>query len=323
MEKNRRRLIALGAGALAAPSIAFGQAPRRRIAWLSGARGGSSFLETFKDSLRQLGYQEGRDIEIAAFFTDGTPGRTEQLAKEAIAAGPELIVSQGVTVRVLHDLKPRMPVVFAFSGDPVDAGFVQSLARPGGSMTGMTFLSMELVGKRIQQLKELLPGLKRVAVLANPQHAGEQRERNASLQAAKTLDLEVTYLPVTTVAEIEPALLAARKARCEAVDVYPDALMASQAARIGEIAGRERLASISGWAVFPESGLLMSYGPNQRESFRRIAAYVDRILRGAKPADLPVELPTHVEMVVNLQAAKALGIRVPQTLLARADRVIE
>jgi len=224
---------------------------------------------------------------------------------------------------VLHDRKPQMPVVFAYSGDPVDAGFVQSFARPGGTMTGMTFLSLELVGKRIQQMKELLPALNRVAVLANPQHAGEKRERDASQQAATRLGLEVIYLPVTTSAEIEPALLAARKARCDAVDVYPDALMASEAGRIAAIAEREKLPSISGWSLFPESGLLMSYGPNQRESFRRIAAYVDKILRGARPADLPVELPTSIEFVVNQKVARALGIKVPQSMLLRADRVIE
>jgi len=246
VNRLRRTVLAFGAAAIANPSAVLGQAQRRRIAWLSSARGASSFAETFKDSLRQLGYQEGRDIEIATYFTDGTPGRTEKLAREAIAAGPELIVSQGVTVRALYDLKPQMPVVFAFSGDPVDAGFVQSLARPGGNMTGMTFLSLELVGKRMQYLTDLLPGLKRVAVLANPQHSGESSEREASQKAAGRLGLEITYLPVTTVAEIEPALLAARKARCEAVDVYPDSLMASQAARIGEITAREKLPSISG-----------------------------------------------------------------------------
>jgi len=222
-----------------------------------------------------------------------------------------------------EEFKPALGVDVYDHPFPVDAGFVQSLARPGGTMTGMTFLSLELVVKRIQLLREILPSLKRVAVLANPQHAGEKRERNASEKAAEALGLEVTYLPVTTAAGIEPALLAAHKARCEAVDVYPDALMASEAGRIAAIAGREKLPSISGWSLFPESGLLMSYGPNQRESFRRIAAYADKILRGARPADLPVELPTSIEFVINKRVAGALGIRIPQSVLVRADRVIE
>lgn len=273
--------------------------------------------------MRQLGYEDGRNIDIATFFTDGTPGRTEQLAREALAAGPELIISQGVTVRVLFEQKPKAPVVFAFSGDPVEAGFVQSLSRPGGNMTGMTFLSLDLVGKRIQLLREVLPSLKRVAVLANPQHVGEKMERSASEKAAKSLGLEVVYLPVTTIAQIEPAMMAAQKAHCEAVDVYPDALMASEAGRIAAIAEREKLPAVSGWSLFPESGLLMSYGPNQRESFRRIAAYADKILRGARPADLPVELPTSIEFVINKRVAGALGIRIPQSVFLRADRVIE
>lgn len=324
MDRNRRRLLALGGSALAAPGIAFGQAPRRRIAWLAGARGSvSPFLDAFKAGMRELGYEEGRNIEIAAYFSDGSPGRTEELAREVIATKPEILLSQGGTVRAVHKLNPPLPVVFGFSGDPVEAGFVQSLARPGGNMTGMTFLALNLVGKRIQTLREVLPRMKRVAVLANPQHAGEKQERNASEQAARTLGLEVSYLPVTTAADIEPAMEAARRARCEAVDVYPDALMASAAERIAVLSIRGNLASVSGWSVFPDSGLLLSYGPNLRDVYRRIASYADKILRGARPADLPVELPTTVEMVVNLGTARALGIRLAQNLLVRADRVIE
>jgi putative ABC transport system substrate-binding protein len=324
MDENRRRLLALGGSVLAAPSIAFGQAARRRIAWLAGARGSvSPFLDAFRVGMRELGYEEGRNIEIAAYFSDGTTGRTEALAREAIAANPEILLSQGATVRLVHKLNPPMPVVFGFSGDPVEAGFVQSLARPGGNMTGMTFLALDLVAKRIQTLLEVLPQMKRVAVLANPQHAGEKSERAASERSARALGVEVTYLPVTTLPEIEPALAAAQQARCEAVDVYPDALMSSFAERIAAFAVQNKLASVSGWSVFAESGLLMSYGPNLRDVYRRIASYADKILRGARPGDLPVELPTTVEMVVNLRTAKALGIRVPQNLLVRADRVIE
>jgi len=324
MDKTRRGLLALGGSALAVPALAFGQAPRRRIAWLAGARGNvSPFLIAFKESLRELGYEEGRNIEVASYFSDGAPGRTEELAREVIATKPEILLSQGATVRAVHKLNPQLPVVFGFSGDPVEAGFVQSLARPGGNMTGMTFLSLDLVAKRIQTLREVLPQMKRVAVLANPQHAGEKSERSASEVAAKGLGIEVTYLPVTTAAEIEPALEAARRARCEAVDVYPDALMASAAERIAAVAMRDKLASVSGWSVFPESGLLMSYGPNLRDVYRRIASYADRILRGARPADLPVELPTTVEMIVNMRTARALGLKVSPALLARADRVIE
>jgi putative ABC transport system substrate-binding protein len=324
MDSIRRGLLALGGSALALPSIAFGQGERRRIAWFSGAGSRvSPFLDAFRKGMQELGYEDGRNIDISVHYNDGTPGRAEALGREILASRPALVVSQGATVNAVYRLKPEVPVVFGFSGDPVEAGFVQSLARPGGNMTGMTFLSLDLVAKRIETLREVLPQLKRVAVLANPQHAGEKKERSASEQAARGLGLEVVYLPVTTQAEIEPALAAAQKARCEAVDVYPDALMANSAERIAEIANREKLATVSGWSLFPDSGMLMSYGPNQREVFRRIASYADKILRGARPADLPVELPTTVELVVNVRTARALGIKLPQTLLARADRLIE
>ena len=324
MRARRRRLLILAGSALALPRLAPGQAPRKRVAWFTGATVRSSpFLDAFKDGLRKFGHEEGRNIEIAAYAGDGTLARAEELGREILATRPDVLVCQGVTVRVVHALKPQIPVVFGFSGDPVEAGFVQSLARPGGNMTGMTFLALDLVGKRIQVMREVLPQLKRVAVLANPQHAGEKRERSASEKAALGLGLEVVYLPATTVTDIEPALLAAKRARCEAVDVYPDALMANAAERIGTIALREKLASVSGWSVFPDNGLLMSYGPNLRDVYQRIASFADKILRGARPADLPVELPTSVESVVNLRTARALGLKVPQTLLARADRVIE
>jgi putative ABC transport system substrate-binding protein len=324
MDRVRRGLVALGCSALAVPSLAFGQAPRPRVAWLAASRGRASpFLEAFKDGMRELGYEDGRNIEITAHFSDGSPGRAEALAREVLASQPAILLSQGGTVRIVHQQNPRIPVIFGFSGDPVEAGFVQSLRRPGGNMTGMTFLSLDLVGKRIQTLREALPQLRRIAVLANPQHAGEKGERNASEQAARALGIEVVYHPAITAAEIEPAMAAASRARCEAVDVYPDALMASAAPRIADIALGGGMATVSGWSLFPDSGMLLSYGPNLRDVYRRIASYADKILRGAKPADLPVELPTTVEMVVNQKTARALGIRLPQSLLARADRVIE
>lgn len=321
---RRRELLALGFAALGAPRIAFGQPARRRIAWLSSvSTSGSPFLDAFRGGMRDLGYEEGRNLEIATYFSDGTPGRTEQLAREAIAGRPEVLLSQGVTVRTVHSLGPQLPVVFGFSGDPVEAGFVQSLRRPGGNMTGMTFLSLDLVAKRIQMLREAMPQIKRVAVLANPQHAGEKSERSASEKAALGLGLEVVYLPATVASQIEPAIAAARQARCDALDVYPDGLMASAAGRIAELARRDNMGSVSGWSLFADAGLLLSYGPNLRDVYRRLASYADRVLRGAKAADLPVELPTTVEAVLNLRTARALGIRVQQSLLARADRIIE
>jgi putative ABC transport system substrate-binding protein len=325
MNGRRHFLVAAGSALIGAGISAHAQQNSFRIGWISPSAEavGSQFLDALRLGLRDLGYVEGRNLLIDARWGDDSPARIDTQVAELVAGKPHVIVTQGPTPAVVLRYTQSIPVVFGFSGDPVEAGFVQSLARPGGNITGMTFLSLDLVAKRIQTLREVLPQLKRVAVLANPQHAGEKQERNASEQAARALGLELSYLPVTTAAEIEPAMEAARRARCEAVDVYPDALMASAAGRIAVVAMRDKLASVSGWSVFPDSGLLMSYGPNLRDVYRRIASYADKILRGARPADLPVELPTTVEMIINLRTAHALGLKLPQNLLVRADRVIE
>ncbi len=215
-----------------------------------------------------------------------------------------------------------IPVVFGFSGDPVEAGLVKSLSRPGGNLTGVYFLTLDLVGKRIELLKEILPQAKRVAVLANPQHPGDKAERRAAQVAASALGLELEYFEARTAAEILAALGAMQRTRADAALIFPFATMMAQRERIAKWSLEQRIPTISGWAQFAEGGNLMSYGPDLRRTLHRLAALVDKILKGAKPSDIPVELPTSVELVVNLKAAKALGITVPPALLLRADRVI-
>ena len=278
----------------------------------------------FREGLRDLGYVEGRNLIIDARWGEGSNERLEQLAVELVKSKPDVIVTQGgpATHPVIR-AGATMPVVFGYSGDPVEAGVVSSLARPGRNFTGMTFLSFDLVGKRLELLKEVMPGLKRIAILANPQHPGEQGELRASQAAAKALGLSFQYFQAQNAAQLEDALAAILKSRSEAVDVFPDALMMRSRERIAEFATKNRIPAISGWAQFAEGGNLMSYGPNLRDVYRRLATYVDKIVKGAKPADLPVELPTTVELVVNLKTAKALGIKIPQSILVRADRVIE
>ena len=217
----------------------------------------------------------------------------------------------------------KIPIVFSMSADPVDAKVVASYAQPGGNVTGISLFTLALVGKRMQLLKEALPGIKRVAILANSQHPGEQRERDASQAAATQLGLVPHYFPVRSEAELDVALNDIARARDEAIIAFADGFMLGFAGRIAKSSLQNRIPAIDGWAPFARAGNLMTYGPVVEYVYRRLAVYVDKIHKGAKPADLPVELPTKVELVINLKTAKALGITIPQVLLLRADEVIQ
>ena len=245
------------------------------------------------------------------------------MAAELVTLKPHVIVTQGAAIRAVLRTGTTMPIVFGFSGDPMEAGLVDSLARPGRNLTGVSFLSLELVGKRIELLKDVIPTLTRVAILASPEHPGQQAELRASQLAAKALGLTLEYFPVRGATELEAAFAAIPRSRVQAVVVFPDAVTLRNRERIARVGLEQRLPVVSGWAQFAESGCLATYGPNLRASYRRLAMYVDRILKGAKPAELPVELPTTVELVVNMRTATALGIKIPQPVLARADQVIE
>jgi putative ABC transport system substrate-binding protein len=216
-----------------------------------------------------------------------------------------------------------MPVVFAFSGDPVDAGIVQSFARPGTNFTGLSFLSLELAGKRIELLREAVPQMRRLGVLARPEHPGEPRERAVSEQVAQRLGLALTYASAQDASGIEAALQSIARERCEGMVTFPDGVMLAESARIARFAAETRMATTSGWSRFAENGFLMTLGPNLTASYRHLASYVDRVLRGARPEDLPVELPRTVEMVLNLRTARALGVTIPEAIRLRADRVID
>jgi len=274
--------------------------------------------------MRDLGYVEGRNLIIDARSGEGSSERTDQVAVELVKTNPDVMVTAGgpATFPVVR-AGATMPVVFGFSGDPVEAGLASSLSRPGRNFTGVTFLSFDLAGKRLELLKEVIPKLKQVAILANPQHAGEQSELRASQAAAKSLGLAVDYHQVRNEGEIDDALAAMLKSRSEAMDMFPDGLLLRYSGKIAAFAEKNRIPAISGWAEFAERGNLMAYGPNLRDSYRRLATYVDKIVKGAKPADLPVEQPTSFELVVNLKTAKAIGITIPQSLLARANAVIQ
>ena len=323
---RRRKLLALAAACALGPVLPVrAQARLRRIAWLSNSpeRDGAPFLGELRRGLGELGYVEGGNLAVDARWGDDLPGRLSALAAELAASPAEVIVTQGPTVPALRAAGPKVPIVFGFSGDPVEAGFVQSLSRPGGNLTGMSFLTLELVGKRIELLRETIPGLKRIAAVANPQHPGDKAERRASQEAANALGIELKYFEARTAAELDRALGAIGKSGSQAGVIFPTATVISERERIARWAVEHRIPTISGWAQFAEGGNLMSYGPNLRASFRRLAVFVDAILKGAKAADIPVERPSTVELVVNMRAAAALGLRVPNSILLRADRVIE
>jgi len=326
MTTRRNFLILLGASGLFAPGASLAQPSSiHRIGWLSNERAGvATYFDAFRSGMRDLGYVEGRNLVIEARFGEGSAERLEKLGVELVQLKPEIIVTAGgpATLPVVR-AGATMPVVFGYSGDPVEAKFVDSFAHPGRNMTGMTFLSLELVGKRMELLKEAIPNLKRVAILANPQHPGDQGELRASQTAAKGLGLSIEYFQARSESELEEALAAIAKSHNEAIVQFPDAFINRYRERIAQFAINNHIPAISAWASFAESGNLMTYGPNLQQIFRRLANYVDKILKGAKPAELPVELPSTVEMVVNLKTARTLGIKIPNSILVRADKVIE
>ena len=316
-----RALAASAAGAAMRPLAA--QQVRKRITWVSSDRAlGNAGFEAFKAGLADLGYVDGRGIVLEVRTTDADLAALEPFALEVLATKPDLIVTQGPVVRSIRKIGTTIPVVFGFSGDPLDAGLVESFARPGANFTGLSFMALDLAGKRIELLREVVPGLRRVAVLANPGHPGESSELRVTRDAAMKLGVAVDYFPMRSASELEPALAGIRASEAGAVAVFPDAGMMRNSERIAAFARAQRIPAISGWAVFARRGNVLSYGPVLEVGFGRLAWYVDRILRGARPADLPVELPSKVELVVNLAAAGAIPLAIPKSVMSRADEVI-
>ena len=280
-----------------------------------------AYLEALREGLRERGWVEGRNLVLDVRW--GERDQAAALTQEALRGGADVIVAQGAMVLGAVRVNGSVPVVFGFSGDPVEAGLVASFARPGGTATGIAMQSLELVGKRLEYLKELVPRLRRIGILANPAHAGEQLELQASQQAAQRLGLVVSYRQASSAADFDAAFDVLARERVDALIAFPDALVMSQAPQIAEFARRQRIGAVSGWAEFAEAGNLMTYGPSLRVTWRQAATVVDRILRGAKPADLPVEQPLRYELVLNMKTARELGLQVPQRLLISAERLIE
>jgi putative ABC transport system substrate-binding protein len=322
---TRRSFVAALALLGMLPRIVRAQRGPRTIAWfgIGGPDDFLPYLNGLQSGLKEAGWEEGRNLRILRFAAERVPDGLAQVAREIVKAKPEVVVTQEFATLGMVWVSKEIPVVFGFSGDPVEAKLVTSLARPETNFTGITYLASALVGKRIEFLKEALPGIRRIGILARPQHPGEHLERKASEEAAVRFGLAVSYFPITAVAQIEPAFAAIREAKCDALVVFPDAIMYRNRELISQLAAVARLPAVSGWSSFADSGLLFNYGPNLRDIYVRLASYVDRILRGAAPGSLPVEEPRSIELVVNLRTARALGIKISQSVLVRADRVIE
>jgi len=283
----------------------------------------SEWVAALVKRLRDLGWTEGRTITIEYRWAEGREERFAEIAAELVRLKADVIITSGTqAVSASKNATSVIPIVFATAGDPVGSGLVTSLARPAGNVTGMATLANELAGKRLELLREVVPGLRRLAIMgnvANPYMTLELAEVQA---AARTLGLEAITLEIRRAQDLAPAF-EALKSRADALYVCTDALTNTHRIRINIAALGERLPTMHGSRDFVEAGGLMSYGPNFPDMFRRTADYVDKILRGAKPGDLPVEQPTKFDLVVNLTTAKALRLDVPPTLLTRVDEVIE
>ena len=327
---RRAFLGTLTGGLLAAPLAVEAQPAGKvpRIGFLVASSASDSayarLIEAFRQGLRDLGYVEGRNIVIEYRYADEKYERLPTLAAELVRLKVDVIVSHGTPGPLAaKQATSTIPIVMTSAGNPVGSGLVSSLARPGGNITGLSLMVPELGGKRLQLLKEILPGLSRVAVLwnaANPYASLVAREMEAT---AKTLGVQLQSLVVRGSDDFEGALAAATTGRAGALTAVEDPLTITKRKQIVDFAAKSRLPAIYGVKEFVDAGGLMSYGVHLADLYRRAAAYVDKILKGAKPADLPVQQPTKFEFVINLKTARALGLEIPPGLLAIADEVIE
>ena len=296
-----------------------------RIGWIAGASAAAvkPNLDAFREGLAERGWVEGRNYVLLPRYSDGVPSRIPGLAAELQSERADVIVTQGPAIHGVQAVVKDIPVVYGFSGDPIVAGYAGSLAQPYRNLTGVTHMSIELNGKRIDTLREIMPRLERVAILANPSHPGDRLELADSEEAAKRLGIRLQYWPVRDQSELDAAFTGMAADPPQAIVAFPDALIMQLRERIIAFGLERRIPAVSGWAAFAQSGGLFTYGPKLTESYRRLAYYADRILKGAKTSELPVERPSVIELVVNLKTAAAVGIELPPSLLARADEVIE
>ena len=312
---------------LATVSTAQAQQPANvpRIGYLSG----SSFsalairIDAFRQGLRDLGYLEGKNIAIEWRDANGNFDRARELAAELVRLRVDVLVSPGPAVtRVLREATSTIPIVMASDTDPVGSGFAISLARPGRNITGLATLAPETGGKQLELLKEISPKISRVAIIGNSTNPGDAQALRETVIAAGSIEVFLRYLDVLDTKELEKVFQTAAKGRADALLVLGNPILNAHRKQIVELAVKHRLPVTYARPEFVEAGGLLYYGTNYNDLFRRAATYVDKILKGAKPADLPIEQPTKFEFIVNLKAAKQIGLTIPHKVLARADRVI-
>jgi putative ABC transport system substrate-binding protein len=327
---ERRTFMAmLTGGIVVAPLAAEAQQAAKvaRIGYLALNRAAApDVLEAFLQGLRDLGYVEGRNLVIEYRDAEGKPERLPALAAELVALKVEVIVAPGTLAALAAKQATRtIPIVFPSVGDPVTDGLVTSLARPGGNVTGLSPFGEELVGKRLELLTQAVPGVSRVAVLWQPGAVPERTEKDilkGADVAARALGVRPQFVEARGPADFDRAFSDMTRVRASALTVLPYAMFINERRHLVDLAAKNRLPAVYGLREFVDAGGLMAYGPDRADMYRRAATYVDKILKGAKPGDLPVEQPTKFELVINLKTAKALGLTIPQSLLQRADEVI-
>jgi len=321
---NRRDFLVDAAAPFVAPLAAAAQPAGEvfHVGYLSTA---GSVFEPFRQGLRELGYVEGQNLMLETRLAHGRLDRLSALAAELVRTRPDVIAAvSSPAIRATRQATTTIPIVMAFSGDdPVRHGFVKTLARPGGNITGVAMIADELTGKRVALLKEMLPRATRLAVLTQIDHPAAASQTKTAQKTGKSLGIEVDVAPVHNSQEYETAFSAIVKQRASGLFVVSNPTFFGDQERLAALATRNRLPMMCEWREMAEAGCLMAYGPIIADLYRRAAEYVDKILKGAKPADLPVEQPTKFELVINLKTAKALGLTIPPALLAQADQVIE
>jgi putative ABC transport system substrate-binding protein len=329
---NRRKLIvALSASALAGPLSSFAQQQGKvwHIGYLS-ARSRPDSLESdfrgapFLHGLRELGYVEGKNVSIEWRFANGATERLQGYADELSQLNVDVIVTENTTAtHAAQKATSTIPIVMGSSNDPVRSGFVKTLAHPGANITGFTSMSSDVGTKQLEMLRDMVPKLSHVAVMFNPVNPGNRSIVKSVQEAANSIHAKILPLEARTAPEIEKAFSAMARGKVGAVIVARDSIFNQQARQIAELAMKYRLPSACGYRENAEAGSIISYGPSTADMFRSVASHVDRIVKGAKPADLPVQQPTKFELVINGKTAKALGLKIPQSLLITADKVIE
>jgi putative ABC transport system substrate-binding protein len=317
---RRRFLVTSLAGALTAPLAGEAQEPQARIGVLSTV---GTAVQELEHSLRELGWVEGRNLVIEKRLASSYDGLA-RYARELTQLGVEVIVcTNAPAVRAAKSATQTIPIVMAPAGDPIAAGFVSNLARPGGNVTGVAIMHTELSGKRLELLVDAIPGAKRIAVLSNPNNPSAPAMLQETLARARALGVETVPFEATTVDQVVSRFALIAQQRVAGVAVLGDPFFYEERRRLVSLALHHRLPGVYEWGDMAEVGGLMAYGPRRADLRRRAAEYVHRILKGARPGDLPVEQPTQFELVINLKTAKALGLTIPPSLLARADQIIE